>query len=212
MKILVTGGAGFIGSEFVRSLLQNEYAEFGLIPTEVIVIDALTYAGNLENLKEISADSRYRFVHGNITDFELMLKISKNCDLLVNFAAESHVDRSIDNPSIFIETNVLGAYTVLEVAKLNNVKRVIQISTDEVYGSIESGSWDENSPLQPNSPYSASKASSDMLVRAYYHTFKALITISNCSNNYGPNQHKEKFIPVVINSILNDKKIPVYGN
>ena len=212
MKILVTGGAGFIGSEFVRSLLQDKYAEFGLSPKEVIVIDALTYAGNLENLKEISNDPRYKFVHGNITDFELMLEISKNCDLLVNFAAESHVDRSIDNPSIFIETNVLGAYTVLEVAKRNNAKRVIQISTDEVYGSIETGSWDENSPLQPNSPYSASKASADLLARSYVNTFGLDVIVTRCCNNYGPYQHPEKLIPLLITKILKGEDLPIYGD
>lgn len=212
MKILVTGGAGFIGSEFVRSLLQDKYAEFGLSPKEVIVIDALTYAGNLENLKEISNDPRYKFVHGNITDFELMLEISKDCDLLVNFAAESHVDRSIVNPSIFIETNVLGTYTVLEVAKRNNAKRVIQISTDEVYGSIETGSWDENSPLQPNSPYSASKASADLLARSYVNTFGLDVIVTRCCNNYGPYQHPEKLIPLLITKILNGEDLPIYGD
>jgi dTDP-glucose 4,6-dehydratase len=212
LKILVTGGAGFIGSEFIRSLLQDKYAEFGLIPKEVIVIDALTYAGNLENLKEITTDPRYKFVHGNITDFELMLEISKSCDLLVNFAAESHVDRSIDNPSIFIETNVLGTYTVLEVAKRNNVKRVIQISTDEVYGSIENGSWDENSPLQPNSPYSASKASADLFARSYVNTYGLDVIVTRCCNNYGPYQHSEKLIPLLITKILNGEDLPIYGD
>lgn len=212
MKILVTGGAGFIGSEFIRSLLQGKYAEFGLLPAEVVVIDALTYAGNLENLKEIDNDPRYKFVHGNITDFELMLEISKNCDLLVNFAAESHVDRSIDKPLIFIETNVLGTYTVLEVAKRNNVKRVIQISTDEVYGSIESGSWDENSPLEPNSPYSASKASADLLARSYVETYGLDVIVTRCCNNYGPYQNNEKLIPLLITKILNGEDLPIYGD
>ncbi len=211
MKILVTGGAGFIGSEFVRSLLQDKYVEFGLIPTEVIVIDALTYAGNLENLEEISTDPRYEFVHGNITDFELMLEISKSCDLLVNFAAESHVDRSIENPSIFIETNVLGTYTVLEVAQRNGVKRVIQVSTDEVYGSIENGSWNEESTLKPNSPYSASKASADLLARSYYKTFGLDVVITRSCNNYGPFQHHEKLIPQLISRILRSKSLPIYG-
>jgi dTDP-glucose 4,6-dehydratase len=211
LKILVTGGAGFIGSEFVRSLLQDKYVEFGLIPTEVIVIDALTYAGNLENLEEISTDPRYEFVHGNITDFELMLEISKSCDLLVNFAAESHVDRSIENPSIFIETNVLGTYTVLEVAQRNGVKRVIQVSTDEVYGSIENGSWNEESTLKPNSPYSASKASADLLARSYYKTFGLDVVITRSCNNYGPFQHHEKLIPQLISRILRSKSLPIYG-
>jgi len=141
-----------------------------------------------------------------------MLEISKSCDLLVNFAAESHVDRSIDNPSIFIETNVLGTYTVLEVAKRNNVKRVIQISTDEVYGSIKSGSWDEDSPLQPNSPYSASKASADLLARSYVNTYGLDVIVTRCCNNYGPYQHPEKLIPLLITKILNGEDLPIYGD
>lgn len=212
MKILVTGGAGFIGSEFVRSLLQNKYLEFGLDPSEVVVIDALTYAGNLENLKEINTDPRYKFVHGNITNLQLMQDISKGCELIVNFAAESHVDRSIENPAIFIETNVLGTYTVLEVARRNKVKRVMQVSTDEVYGSITKGSWDENSPLEPNSPYSASKASADLLARSYVKTFGLDIVVTRCCNNYGPFQHLEKLIPLLITRILQGEDLPIYGN
>jgi len=212
VKILVTGGAGFIGSEFVRSLLQNKYSEFGLDPSAVFVIDALTYAGNLENLKEIDTDPRYKFVHGNITNLQLMQDISKGCDLIVNFAAESHVDRSIENPAIFIETNVLGTYTVLEVARRNKVKRVIQVSTDEVYGSITKGSWDENSPLEPNSPYSASKASADLLARSYVKTFGLDVIVTRCCNNYGPFQHLEKLIPLLITRILQGEDLPIYGN
>lgn len=212
MKILVTGGAGFIGSEFVRSLLQNKYSEFGLVPSEVIVIDALTYAGNLENLAEISKGSRFKFVHGNITNLQLMLDISKGCDLIVNFAAESHVDRSIENPAIFIETNVLGTYTVLEVARINKVKRVIQVSTDEVYGSISQGSWDENFPLEPNSPYSASKASADLLARSYVKTFGLDVIVTRCCNNYGPYQNPEKLIPLLITKILQGEDLPIYGD
>ena len=212
MKILVTGGAGFIGSEFVRSLLQNKYSEFGLDPSEVVVIDALTYAGNLENLKEINTDPRYKFVHGNITNLQLMQDISKGCDLIVNFAAESHVDRSIENPAIFIDTNVLGTYTVLEVARRNKVKRVMQVSTDEVYGSITKGSWDENSPLEPNSPYSASKASADLLARSYVKTYGLDVIVTRCCNNYGPFQHPEKLIPLLITRILQDEDLPIYGN
>jgi len=212
VKILVTGGAGFIGSEFVRSSLQNKYSEFGLVPSEVIVIDALTYAGNLENLAEISKDSRFKFVHGNITNLQLMLDISKGCDLIVNFAAESHVDRSIENPAIFIETNVLGTYTVLEVARINKVKRVIQVSTDEVYGSISQGSWDENFPLEPNSPYSASKASADLLARSYVKTFGLNVIVTRCCNNYGPYQNSEKLIPLLITKTLQDEDLPIYGD
>ena len=212
MKILVTGGAGFIGSEFVRSLLQNKYSEFGLDPSEVVVIDALTYAGKLENLKEIDTDPRYKFVHGNITNLQLMQDISKGCDLIVNFAAESHVDRSIENPAIFIDTNVLGTYTVLEVARRNQVKRVMQVSTDEVYGSITKGSWDENSPLEPNSPYSASKASADLLARSYVKTFGLDVIVTRCCNNYGPYQNAEKLIPLLITKILNGEDLPIYGD
>jgi dTDP-glucose 4,6-dehydratase len=212
VKILVTGGAGFIGSEFVRSLLQNKYSEFGLNPSEVIVIDALTYAGNLDNLTEISNDSRFKFVHGNITNLQLMLDISRGCNLIVNFAAESHVDRSIESPAIFIETNVIGTYTVLEVARRNKVKRVIQVSTDEVYGSISKGSWDEDSPLEPNSPYSASKASADLLARSYVKTFGLDVIVTRCCNNYGPHQNPEKLIPLLITKILQGEDLPIYGN
>ena len=212
LKILVTGGAGFIGSEFVRALLQDKYSEFGLKPDKVVVIDALTYAGNLDNLAPISKDKRFSFVHGNIKDFELMLDISKRCDLIVNFAAESHVDRSIKNPSIFIETNIVGTYTVLEVAKQNKVKRVIQISTDEVYGSIEDGSWDEKSPLKPNSPYSASKASADLLARSYFKTYSLDIITTRCCNNYGPYQNTEKLIPKLITNLMSGLDLPIYGS
>jgi dTDP-glucose 4,6-dehydratase len=212
VKILVTGGAGFIGSEFVRSLLQNKYSEFGLEPSEVVVIDALTYAGNLDNLAEITNDPRFKFVHGNITNLQLMQDISKGCDLIVNFAAESHVDRSIENPAIFIETNVLGTYTVLEVARRNKVKRVMQVSTDEVYGSIKEGSWDEDSPLEPNSPYSASKASADLLARSYVNTFGLDVIVTRCCNNYGPYQYPEKLIPLLIMKIFQGEDLPIYGN
>ena len=212
MKILVTGGAGFIGSEFVRSLLQNKYSEFGLEPSEVVVIDALTYAGNLDNLAEITNDPRFKFVHGNITNLQLMQDISKGCDLIVNFAAESHVDRSIENPAIFIETNVLGTYTVLEVARRNKVRRVMQVSTDEVYGSITEGSWGEDSPLEPNSPYSASKASADLLARSYVKTFGLDVIVTRCCNNYGPYQYPEKLVPLLITKILQGEDLPIYGN
>jgi dTDP-glucose 4,6-dehydratase len=212
LKILVTGGAGFIGSEFVRALLQDKYSEFGLMPDKVVVIDALTYAGDLKNLAPISDDKRFSFVHGNINDYELMLETSRNCELIVNFAAESHVDRSIENPAIFIETNVLGTYTVLEVAQRNKVNRVIQVSTDEVYGSIEKGSWNEESPLKPNSPYSASKAGADLLARSYFKTFGLDVIITRSCNNYGPYQHHEKLIPQLISRILQGESLPIYGD
>lgn len=212
LKIVVTGGAGFIGSEFVRALLGNKYQEFGLVPSQVLVIDALTYAGNLANLKEIETDPRYIFIHGNITDAALMNEITQNCDLLVNFAAESHVDRSIENPSAFVQSNILGVQTILDVARQNSVGRVIQISTDEVYGSIASGSWTEESPLLPNSPYSASKASADLIVRAYHRTYDLDAIITRCSNNFGPFQHIEKFIPTLITNMILGRELPIYGN
>jgi len=212
VKILVTGGAGFIGSEFVRSLLQNNYSEFGLEPSEVIVIDALTYAGNLGNLSEISNDKRFRFIHDNITNLSLMEDISRGCDLIVNFAAESHVDKSIESPAIFVETNILGTYTVLEAARRNNVKRVIQVSTDEVYGSIEQESWSEDSPLQPNSPYSASKAGADLLARSYVKTYGLDVVVTRCCNNYGPYQNPEKLIPLLFTRVLLGQNLPIYGD
>lgn len=212
MKVVVTGGAGFIGSEFVRALLKSDFREMGLLPSEVIVIDALTYAGSLSNLSEIENDARYTFVHGNITNAPLLKKITQNCDLIVNFAAESHVDRSIENPSTFVETNVLGVQTVLDAAKLNSVGRVIQVSTDEVYGSINSGSWTEESPLLPNSPYSATKASGDLIARAYNHTYSLDVIITRCSNNFGPFQHIEKFIPKLITNMIDGVDLPIYGD
>ena len=212
VKVVVTGGAGFIGSEFVRALLKNDYGEIGLVPSEVIVIDALTYAGSLLNLSEIENDFRYTFIHGNITNALLLTEITKKCDLIVNFAAESHVDRSIENPSTFVETNILGVQNVLEVAKLNSVRRVIQVSTDEVYGSINSGSWTEESPLLPNSPYSASKASGDLIARAYNRTYGLDVVITRCSNNFGPFQHTEKFIPKLITNMIHGVDLPIYGD
>ncbi len=212
MKVVVTGGAGFIGSEFVRSLLRNEYKEFGLIPSEVIVVDSLTYAGDVNNLRTIASDKRFKFIKGDITDINLMDAVIKNCNTLVNFAAESHVDRSIINSEIFIKTNVLGVHTVLEAARKNFVNRVIQVSTDEVYGSIENGSWTEESPLLPNSPYAASKASGDLLARAFHQTYGLDIIITRCSNNFGPFQNKEKLIPLIITNLINGIDLPIYGD
>ncbi len=212
MKIVVTGGAGFIGSEFVRSLLKGRYREIGLSPSQVIVIDALTYAGNLANLTEIEADPRYVFVRGSITNASLIKRFTQNCDLLINFAAESHVDRSISKSSAFIRTNVLGVQTILEVARQNKVGRVIQISTDEVYGSIDLGSWTESSPLLPNSPYSASKASADLIARSFNQTYKLDIIVTRCSNNFGPFQHTEKLIPKLITNMILGVDLPIYGD
>ena len=212
MKIFVTGGAGFIGSEFVRMSLNGDLQEIGINPTKVIVYDALTYAGNLNNLKSISSDIRYEFIQGNICDPQILNKIPDDCDLIINFAAESHVDRSIDGPDIFVKTNILGTQNLLEAAKKKGVKKFVQISTDEVYGSIETGSWDELFPLKPNSPYAASKAAADLISLSYYKTFGLPVIITRCSNNYGYFQNVEKLVPLFITNLLAGKKVPLYGS
>lgn len=207
MKMLVTGGAGFIGSNFL-TFMVNKYPDY-----EFINLDALTYSGNLENLENIEDKSNYSFIKGNITDKKLLNDIIKNVDYIVNFAAESHVDRSIKDPEIFIRSNVLGTQALLNVAKESNIKKFIQISTDEVYGTLgKTGYFTEKTPLQPNSPYSASKAGADLVVRSYYETFDLPINITRCSNNYGPYQFPEKLIPLMISNALEDKKLPVYGD
>ncbi len=209
VNILVTGGAGFIGTNFVRYMLAKRPAY------NIINYDKLTYAGNLENLKNVETKQKYTFVKGDICDAEqLKATFEKyHINIVVNFAAESHVDRSILGAKVFVETNVLGTQTLLEVAKEFAVKRFIQVSTDEVYGSLgETGFFTEETPLQANSPYSASKAGADLLVRAYFETFKVPCLITRCSNNYGPYQFPEKLIPLVIVNALNDKPIPVYGD
>lgn len=207
MKILVTGGAGFIGSCFIRHIM-NKYPEY-----KVINLDALTYCGNLENLKDIEGNSSYRFVQGNICDKELVRELVSEADCIVNFAAESHVDNSIKNPEIFIETNVKGTLNLLEASKEACIDRFLQVSTDEVYGSLgENGYFYEATPLAPNSPYSASKASADMLVRAYFETYKLPVLNTRCSNNYGPYQYPEKLIPLFISKLLKGEKVPVYGD
>ncbi|MEK7549603.1 MAG: dTDP-glucose 4,6-dehydratase [Patescibacteria group bacterium] len=207
MKILVTGGAGFIGSNFIHFVLQNT------TDVSIVNLDALTYAGNLENLREWEGDSRYQFVHGNIIEKELVERLVSEVDTIVHFAAESHVDRSILNPEIFIQTNVLGTYVLLEAARKEG-KRFHHISTDEVFGSLASDepSFTEKTPYDPRSPYSATKAGSDHLVNAYFHTYGLPVTISNCSNNYGPYHFPEKLIPLVITNLLEGKKVPVYGD
>ena len=206
MNILVTGGAGFIGSCFVRHML-NKYPDY-----KIINIDALTYAGNIENLNDVKDNPNYTFVHGNICDKKLVRELMSQVDCVVNFAAESHVDRSITGPEIFIETNVQGTLNLLQAAKEANIQRYLQVSTDEVYGTLgKTGYFYETTPLAPNSPYSASKASSDFLVRAYHHTFGMNVTTSNCSNNYGPKQHNEKLIPHIISKALAKQPLPVYG-
>ena len=207
MKLLVTGGAGFIGSCFIRYML-NKYPDY-----KIINLDALTYAGNLESLDDIKDNPNYRFVRGNICNFELVSMIMENVDAVINFAAESHVDRSITGPEIFVETNIKGTLNLLQCAKQSNIPRYIQISTDEVYGTLgETGYFTEETPLAPNSPYSASKASADLLVRSYFETYKMPVIITRCSNNYGPYQYPEKLIPFFISLLLRGEKVPVYGD
>lgn len=207
-RILITGGAGFIGSNFIRYLL-NRYPGY-----EIINFDALTYAGNLENLMDISANSNYCFVKGDITDpLAVQQIVCCGIDAIIHFAAESHVDRSIEDPQIFLKTNVLGTQILLDAAVKYRVKKVVQISTDEVYGTLgPSGLFTEEMSLAPNSPYSASKAGADLLVRAYHETFGLNVNITRCSNNYGPYQFPEKLIPLVITQALTDQNIPVYGD
>lgn len=209
MHVLVTGGAGFIGSNFIRYMLQQHEQ------VHIVNLDLLTYAGNSENLQEFTNDPRYTFVKGNIGDSQLVDDLIQqyNIDIIVNFAAESHVDRSIRDPRVFVETNVLGTQVLLEAARRHSVAKFVQISTDEVYGSLgDSGAFTESSPLMPNSPYSASKASADLLVRAYYETYGLPAVITRCSNNYGPYQFPEKLIPLMIIRALRDEPLPVYGD
>lgn len=207
MKWLITGGAGFIGSHFVRHVLKTRPH------VEVMNLDLLTYAGNLENLKDLQGESRHRFVKGDILDQNLLDKIVPGCDGILNFAAESHVDRSILGPESFIQTNVVGTQRLLDAARKNKVRRFLQISTDEVYGSLGgNGLFSEETPLAPNSPYSASKTSADLLCRAYHHTFGMDVVVTRCSNNYGPFQFPEKLIPLMICNAREDKKLPVYGD
>lgn len=209
MKILVTGGAGFIGSNFVRRTLEDAYP--GLEGAEVVVLDALTYSGNLENLAPVADSSQYRFVQGDIRDAGLLDELMPSIDAVVHFAAESHVDRSVRDASIFVETNVLGTQQLLDAALRNNVARFVHVSTDEVYGSIAEGSWDEERPLLPNSPYSASKAGSDLLARSYHRTHGLNISITRCSNNYGRYHFPEKVIPLFVTNLIDDKHVPLYG-
>jgi dTDP-glucose 4,6-dehydratase len=206
MRLLVTGGAGFIGSNYVRMLVNGEHKGI----TKIIVLDKLTYSGNKQNLIDLDSTS-FEFIQGDICDTDLVSKLSKQVDAIVNFAAESHVDRSIDSSREFIQTNVLGAHTLLESARKSNVGIFLQVSTDEVYGSITEGSWDENFPLQPNSPYAASKASADLISQAYHRTYGMDVRITRCSNNYGPYQYPEKVIPLFITNLMQEKKVPLYG-
>jgi dTDP-glucose 4,6-dehydratase len=207
VRILVTGGAGFIGSNFVRRIVDGSYSGF----SSVTVLDKLTYAGTLTNLSGLSADS-FKFVKGDICDPELVQRLTREHDLVVNFAAESHVDRSINGARDFVLTNVLGTQTLLDAVKSSNVKTYLQVSTDEVYGSIEKGSWPETDPLMPNSPYAASKASADLVCRSYYKTHGLDIRVTRCSNNYGSNQFPEKVIPLFVTNLIDNLKVPVYGS
>ena len=208
-NILVTGGAGFIGSNFVRYML-NKYQDY-----KIVNLDLLTYAGNIKSLDDVKNNPNYLFVKGDIADNKLVDKIilENKIDVIINFAAESHVDRSITNPDIFVKTNILGTQNLLEIAKKYNIEKFFQISTDEVYGSLgKTGFFTEKTPLSPNSPYSASKASADLLVMAYHHTFGLDVNITRCSNNYGPYQFPEKLIPLFITNALADKQVPLYGD
>ena len=207
MNLLVTGGCGFIGSNFVRYMLDT-YDEISIVN-----LDKLTYAGNPENLKDIENDSRYTFVQGDICDPDSVNSvISKyNIDTIVHFAAESHVDRSIDDGSVFIKTNVLGTYTMLEAARKCGIKRFVHISTDEVYGSTIEGSFVETDILEPSSPYSSSKAGSDLLALSFFTTHNLPVIVTRCTNNYGPYQFPEKLIPFFVSNLIEGKKVPVYG-
>ena len=211
-KMLITGGAGFIGSNFIHYIL-SKYNDY-----QVINLDKLTYAANLDNLKDIEDNKNYRFIHGDIADQEFIFKLFENekFDIVINFAAESHVDNSILNPQIFTITNILGTQVLLDACRKYNIKRSHQVSTDEVYGELPLDDknilFTEKTPLNPSSPYSASKASADMLVKSYYRTYSLPITISRCSNNYGPYQHLEKLIPLMISKAINNDNLPVYGN
>jgi len=208
MKLLVTGGAGFIGSNFVLYMLQ-QHPEY-----QIINVDSLTYAGNLENLKSIENHPNYTFSKTDITDAKAIDALfQQGVDVVVNFAAESHVDRSILDPEVFVKTNVLGTQVLLDAAKKYGVTKYVQVSTDEVYGTLgETGLFTEETPLTPNSPYSASKAGGDLLVRAYHETFGLPVNITRCSNNYGPYQFPEKLIPLMISRALNDQALPIYGD
>lgn len=206
MRILITGGAGFIGSNFIRSILEK-YPEY-----EIVNLDKLTYAGNPDNLKDIGKNKNYSFIKGDICDKETVEKACRDVNGIVNFAAETHVDRSIIDAGDFVTTDVLGTYRLLEAARKYDIEKYVQISTDEVYGSIETGSFKETDPLHPSSPYSASKAAGDMLVQSYFITHRLPIVITRSSNNFGPYQYPEKLIPLFITNALRNKKLPLYGD
>ena len=208
MRLLVTGGAGFIGSAYVKKLISQG--------DEVVVYDALTYAGNLDNLKEVEENDSYKFIHGNVCDLKKLDEAIKECDGVVHFAAESHVDRSISDPSPFIETNCTGTANLCELVLKNEIEKYVHISTDEVYGSIGNktgdGSFTEEDPLKPSSPYSATKAAADLIALSYHHTHGLPVSIIRPSNNYGPNQFPEKIIPLFITNLLEGETVPLYGD
>ncbi|AIJ21008.1 dTDP-glucose 4,6-dehydratase [Amycolatopsis methanolica] len=210
MRVLVTGGAGFIGSHYVRQVLSGAYP--ALADAEVVVLDKLTYAGNEANLAPVADSPRLRFVRGDITDAQVVAEVMKGVGLVVHFAAESHVDRSILGSADFVLTNVLGTQTLLQAALDAGVDKFVHVSTDEVYGSIESGSWSEDHVLEPNSPYSASKASSDLIARSYFRTHGLPVCVTRCSNNYGPYQFPEKVIPLFVTNLLDGHTVPLYGD
>ena len=207
LKLLITGGAGFIGSNFIRYIL-NKYQDY-----KIINLDKLTYCGNLDNLKDVKDNPRYQFIKGDICDSKTVAELaSQKPDAIINFAAESHVDRSISDPCSFLKTDVWGTYNLLEAVKKYKIGRFLQISTDEVYGSNEKWSFTEKHPLNPSSPYSASKAAADMIVNSYFVTYKMPVLITRSSNNFGPFQYPEKIIPLFITNLLEDKKVPLYGD
>jgi dTDP-glucose 4,6-dehydratase len=209
-RVFVTGGAGFIGSHYVRTLLAGGYP--GCEDADVTVYDKLTYAGNLANLEAVAAHPRYRFVQGDICDATLLDSVLPGHDVVVNFAAETHVDRSIDGAADFVMTNVVGAQMLFDACLRHAVPRVVHIGTDEVYGSIDEGSWDEGAPLLPNSPYSAAKASAELLARAYFVTYGLNISTTRCSNNYGPYQYPEKVVPLFVTNLMDGQTVPLYGD
>jgi dTDP-glucose 4,6-dehydratase len=205
-RILITGGAGFIGSNYIRYAL-GKYPD-----CKITNLDKLTYAGNLANLKDIETKNNYKFVCGDICDVDLVDNIMKDIDIVINFAAETHVDRSVDNPFVFTRTNVIGTHTLLEYSRRNKIELFIQIGTDEVYGSVDAGSSMESDKLDPRSPYSSSKAASDLLALSYFTTFGMDVRVTRCTNNYGPFQFPEKLIPFFVTNALEDKELPIYGD
>jgi len=205
LNLLITGGSGFIGSNFIRHMLEK-YPN-----CKIFNLDKLTYAGNLDNLKDIENNPKYSFVRGDICDPAVVDKVMQNVNHVVHFAAESHVDRSIEDGSVFVRTNVLGTYTLLESAMKHGIMKFIHVSTDEVYGSIKEGSFKETDMLTPSSPYSSSKAGSDLIAQSYYITYKLPVIITRCTNNFGPYQYPEKLIPLFITNLLENRNVPVYG-